>query len=54
MKQAVAGHQVVERELRRRLATEMERVARGEERLSQMTTAMGRLAPKSKAERELD
>ena len=54
LKEALAGHQVVERELRQRLAAEMERVQRGEERLSQMTAAMGRLAPKSKAARELE
>ena len=54
LKEALAGYQVGERELRQRLAAEMERVARGEERLTQMTAAMGRLAPKSKAERELE
>ena len=54
LKEALAQHQVGERELRQRLAAEMERVARGEERLTQMTAAMARLAPKSKAERELD
>ncbi len=54
LKEALAQHQVGERELRQRLAAEMERVARGEERLTQMTAAMGRLAPKSKAERELE
>lgn len=54
LKEALAGYQVVERELRQRLATEMERVARCEERLSQMTAAMGRWASKSTAERELE
>ena len=54
LREALAGYQVGERELRQRLGAEMERVARGEERLTQMTAAMGRLAPKSKAERELE
>ena len=54
LKEALAGYQVVEHELRQRLAAEMERVARGEERLTQMTVAMARWTPKSRIERGLD